>query len=502
MKACPSAPSEVVEKCQKALQEATELKNKRNAVLNDIREAASQSSQSRDNLATGNPQPKGKGPMDNFAISIARQSTLNSSWKKDERREVCRTIGRFFFSSGLPFNACNDPYYVPMCVAIAKYGDGFIPPSMHEMRTWIRKAEVDDINQLMEEHKKAWKQYGCSIMSDGWTDGKSRCIINFLVNSPAGTWFLRSVDASDTIKNGELLSNYLDKVIDEVGEENVVQVITDNGSNYVNVGKRLMEKRKNLYWTPCATHCIDLMLEDIGKMKIHESTLAKSKQVVKFIYGHTWVLDLMRKFTKNGELLRPAVTRFATAYLTLQSIHKQKQALQSMFSSQEWQTCAWVKKPEGMKAQGTILFDRFFWGHVKYCIQSVIPLVSVLREVDSEERPAMAFIYELMDAAKERIAFNCGNNEKKYLPIWKRIDDRRASQLHKPLHAAGYYLNPQLRFDKKFSAHEEVKDGLYQCMERMLSYKDRLKADVQLDFYGNVKGEFGSQIAIDSRKLL
>ena len=29
----------------------------------------------------------------------------------------------------------------------------------------------------------------------------------------------------------------------------------------------LMEKRKHLFWSPCAAHCIDLMLEDIGNMK-------------------------------------------------------------------------------------------------------------------------------------------------------------------------------------------------------------------------------------------
>lgn len=33
-------------------------------------------------------------------------------------------------------------------------------------------------------------------MSDGWTDGKGRVLLNFLVNSPAGTFFLKSIDAS------------------------------------------------------------------------------------------------------------------------------------------------------------------------------------------------------------------------------------------------------------------------------------------------------------------
>ena len=62
-------------------------------------------------------------------------------------------------------------------------------------------------------------------MSDGWTDENSRCLINFLVNSSTGTWFSKSIDASDSIKNGELMFTYLDEVFEEIGEENVVQVI-------------------------------------------------------------------------------------------------------------------------------------------------------------------------------------------------------------------------------------------------------------------------------------
>ena len=114
--------------------------------------------------------------MDKFTTSQPRQSTLNSKWKQEERKEVYRKIGQFIYSR---FNMVNDPYWVPMIDAIANFGPSFKPPSMHELRTWILKEEVNDINIMMEEHKKAWKQYGCSIMSNSWTDGKSKWLINF-----------------------------------------------------------------------------------------------------------------------------------------------------------------------------------------------------------------------------------------------------------------------------------------------------------------------------------
>ena len=125
----------------------------------------------------------------------------------------------------------------------------------------------------------------------------------------------------------------------------------------------------------------------------------------------------MRTFTKNHELIRPAITRFATSFLTLQSIYKQNQVIVAMFSSKKWCFSARAKKHKGVKTRSTALFDPNFWPDVAFCIKTTIPLVCVLREVDSKERPAMGYIYELMNSAKEKIAFNCGGVERKYIPI-------------------------------------------------------------------------------------
>ena len=98
---------------------------------------------------------------------------------------------------------------------------------------------------------------------------------------------------------------------------NVVQIITDNASNYVLAGKLLEEKHPTIFWTPCAAHCIDLMLEDIGKLDWVKNTVDHAKSITKFIYNHSWILSLMRKHTGGKDIIRPAITRFATHFLTL-----------------------------------------------------------------------------------------------------------------------------------------------------------------------------------------
>ena len=49
----------------------------------------------------------------------------------------------------------------------------------------------------------------------------------------------------------------MDEVIKQSGKENVVQIVTNNGSNYKKVDERIISKYE-IYWTPCMAHCIDL----------------------------------------------------------------------------------------------------------------------------------------------------------------------------------------------------------------------------------------------------
>ena len=69
------------------------------------------------------------------------------------------------------------------------------------------------------------------------------------------------------------------------------------------------------------------MLEDVRKLNVYDNTLLQARQVVKFIYGQTWVFILMRTFTKNHELIHPTITRFVTTFLTLQILYKKNKLL-------------------------------------------------------------------------------------------------------------------------------------------------------------------------------
>ncbi|PKU60096.1 hypothetical protein MA16_Dca020494 [Dendrobium catenatum] len=436
------------------------------------------------------------GSHKNVAPCSKVPDAVREEIKSYMNKSVCKDIGRFFYENAISFNVATSPAYYNMIRSVGAFGRGFKPPTMYDLRTWILK-ELESTDKSIEEIKKTWAQTGVTIMSDGWSDIKHRSLINILINNPYGTVFLRSIEASDQVKDAEFIFRLLDSIVEEIGEHLVVQIVTDNASSYKAAGNKLMEKRKHLYWTPCAAHCIDLILEKLGDLPQHKNALTKAKKITKFIYNHSWILALMRKFSKK-EILRPAATRFATAYLTLESMLDARQPLEAMFTSTQWLSCAWAKKAEGKEIRKIVLNDRF-WQSVLYAITTTRPLVHVLRMVDAEKKPAMGFIYNAMDEAKEMIASNLGGSEGSFREIWNIIDDRWELQLHRHLHAAGYYLNPQYQYAENKSTNPEIKLGLYHCMDRLISdATERSNADLQLVPFRNKEGFFGLQQAKDT----
>ncbi|KAM7527608.1 hypothetical protein LguiB_031018 [Lonicera macranthoides] len=133
------------------------------------------------------------------------RTTLNTMLKKKQKDEVCQSICRCIYANALPFILVKDDFFKQMVKDISEYGPGLKPPSYHEARVSLLK-ELNFINgDTIEKYKAEWKKTGCTIMSDGWTDGSHRSITNFLVNSPRGIVFLRSLDTSSIHKDADQL---------------------------------------------------------------------------------------------------------------------------------------------------------------------------------------------------------------------------------------------------------------------------------------------------------
>ena len=73
-----------------------------------------------------------------------------------------------------------------------------------------------------------------------------------------------------------------------------------------------------------------------------------------------------------------------------------------MFLSLEWRALSFSTRLEGQATFRLVAYDERFWGAVKEVCTIIESLVSVLCLVDGE-KPAMGYLYEAMDRAKESI---------------------------------------------------------------------------------------------------
>ncbi|RWR90850.1 hypothetical protein CKAN_01997200 [Cinnamomum micranthum f. kanehirae] len=443
-------------------------------------------------------KPKQKGPINVFFTpdpnpevvvqnrkAQGKQTRIdeNDSYRKELRKRACLRFARWMYDVGIPFNAVNYDSFGPMIEAIGQYGPGMKPPSYHEVRVPLLKKEIEHTNNLMKSHRKDWVNYGCSIMMDGWTDKKGRTLLNFLVNCPKGTMFVESIDASSYSKDAEKMFQLIDKFVEHIVKVNVVQIVTDSAATNVLVGKFLEAKFAHLYCTPCAAHCLALMLEDIFKIPSLKRTFERAIVVHGFIYNRPTLLNMMRRFTQMKELIKPTKTRFAIAFLTLARIHQQKNNLRKMFTSEEWTTSKWAKEQQG-KTVAQIMLMPPFWNTVVYALKVSGPLLCVLKLVDGEKKPPMGYIYEAMDWAKEAISNAFGGKEERYNNIFEIIDSWWEVQLHRPLHAAGYFLNSAFFYSNpNIEQENKVMAGLYNCISKLvpnIDVQDKISQELSI----------------------
>ncbi|KAL5756992.1 hypothetical protein ACOSQ2_021738 [Xanthoceras sorbifolium] len=141
------------------------------------------------------------------------------------------------------------------------------------------------------------------------------------------------------------------------------------------------------------------MLESIDKLQKFKKTIEQAKNFTIFIYAHHKTLSLMRSFTKKRDIVRPGVTRFASSFLTLQSMMEKKSQLKAMFCSELWDQCKWSNTTKGQKTYATVM-STSFWNGVTTCLKVFAPLVKVLRLVDGDKKPAMNQTPNLQVVAK------------------------------------------------------------------------------------------------------
>ncbi|KAL3753584.1 hypothetical protein ACJRO7_000916 [Eucalyptus globulus] len=335
--------------------------------------------------------------------------SIENVFNMTQREHLDCEIARMFYSVGLPFNLVKNPYFQSAFSYAANHNiAGYVPPKYNLLRTTLLQKEKANIDRLCTPIKTMWKEKGVSIVSDGWSDSHRRPLINFMAVSDGEPMFIKSVDCSGETKDIHFIFNLLKGVINEIGHENVVQVITDKGA-----GQLIEQEFPSIMWTPCVVHTLNLALKNIcaaKNMEINQIVYEKCSwisdivkevmQIKYFIINHSMRLAIYNEFV-SLKLFSVADTRFASMIVMLKRFKLIKSGLQNMVICDKWNIYQDVNQEKAKLVKEKML-DDFWWDLIDYILSFTAPIYDMLRVCDTD-KPCLHLVYDMWDSMIEKV---------------------------------------------------------------------------------------------------
>ena len=417
--------------------------------------------------------------LDEASASTSQQSTpqqleLPAVFASNEKRNADKAIAKLFYAYRLPFAVADSKYFKEAVAAVSRAGPGYKPPEGKAISTTLLTAAVEDVKQNMVSYKQEAANTGVTLVSDGWTNVQNCPIINFLIVNGDGVMFVDAVDTSGATKDAKYIADTLASQIEALGKECVVQVVTDNASNCVAARKQLSERYPDIVFAACSAHCLDLLLEDIGKQTWASAVIQRGHDVVKFMTTHQGAHSYFRSHS-NLELLKPVATRFASNFTMLQRLYECKNGLQETVVDRKYKT--WQSNAK-YKETGQIISEHIlsneFWQSVIQLISLCEPVISLLRLVDGH-MPCSGKVYWKMFELCQKIEMsNLSSARRKQV---HQFAMERWKMLHSDLHAAGFVLDPEYREYLQHENEEVIAGFLHAMLEKI--YRNDVQAQVK-----------------------
>jgi len=261
-------------------------------------------------------------------------SALEKAWALEDRKHLDALICRPIYFEGVSFNFLRNPYLrEAFAFACSRNMQGYLIPGYNRAREGLLKQERRHLETLLDSTKSTWAEKGVTICSDGWSDPQRRPIINFVAVSDKAPMFLRADNCEGEYKSKEYIAEKLKGIIEEVGRQNVVQIITDNAANCKGAGLIIESEYDNIFWTPCVVHTLNLALKSICEPKIRDNpsdeemvvwrelefmhdVKTEAALIKNFIMNHGMRLSMFNQFSRL-KLLSIAETRFASVVCLL-----------------------------------------------------------------------------------------------------------------------------------------------------------------------------------------
>ncbi|CAI7883793.1 unnamed protein product [Closterium sp. NIES-54] len=118
--------------------------------------------------------------------------------------------------------------------------------------------------------------------------------MNIQCINETGDDFSVAVDCHMEMKSGAYVAGILLTIIQKIRPEHIVALCMDGSSNYASTCKLMQLEWPRIKVIPCATHVLDLLMEDIGKTEWAHTVVDRANAMITFLRIHQWTRAFLR----------------------------------------------------------------------------------------------------------------------------------------------------------------------------------------------------------------
>jgi hypothetical protein len=196
-----------------------------------------------------------------------RQLSMTKGFNALTKLYLDRAWASAFYETNIPFNVIRHPAFIYAVKETAKHWmPSYTLLSYNAVRMSLLKAKKEEVERkTTTQLGDSLHKFGVILCTDGWDNVQNRPLLNIIQAGTRGDLFLGTIDTTGEHKDAQYIAEQISTFVVKLGSHNVVQICTDNAAAMANAGCTMMHSNPHIYVQGCATHCLDLLLEDWGK---------------------------------------------------------------------------------------------------------------------------------------------------------------------------------------------------------------------------------------------
>ena len=425
------------------------------------------------------------------------------SLHRGQLQQIHHELALFFLGRNISFNAVEDIHLAnALKIASGQGSTSLRLPSRRQLAGEI----LDDVHTAATQaatiqFAAATKLTGCTLATDGWSTRNNLGFVNYIMVGQGLSLFHSCTWESPSKRAGDVAAEAA-RVIEEFGRERIVQVCIDGADRAAM--DLLQQQFPEIFFTWCAAHSLDMLIEDICKHEEIDAIVKTSRELISFVMEHQSLLAEFRLHSNSRNLLRPGATRFATHFIAMSRMWKERAAILAMFASDAYKT--WLSGQRGdARARANTLETTcgiiIWFKRVENVMKLMEVIVMLLRKVDGAQ-PGMAgkIHYELYllqekfkDDSEESLVAPFSHDCRMHI---RSALATRWQKMHSEIYTAGYILDPEFQDEKTFQQNSAENMRLWKKLVRRLYPDDADFAQImdELHLYQDQLGSFADGV--------